>query len=139
MGRRAGSGGALDSGIARCIGEAPKLRKNREVANRGFRLPVGSGDRKQGPFRRTRREWIGKFIDLISAPDVRPGRVAAGSIHHIAFRVSNDEEQIEWRKKLVGLGYQVSPILDRIYFHSIYFREPGGMLFELATDPPGFI
>jgi len=82
---------------------------------------------------------IGKFIDLISAPDVRPGRVAAGSVHHVAFRVSNDEEQIEWRKKLVGLGYQVSPILDRTYFHSIYFREPGGMLFELATDPPGFI
>ena len=81
---------------------------------------------------------IGKFIDLISAPDVRPGRVAAGSVHHIAFRVSNDEEQIEWRKKLVGLGYQVSQVLDRTYFHSIYFREPGGMLFELATDPPGF-
>ena len=81
---------------------------------------------------------IGKFIDLISAPDVRPGRVEAGSVHHIAFRVSNDEEQIEWRKKLVGLGYQVSQVLDRTYFHSIYFREPGGMLFELATDPPGF-
>jgi glyoxalase family protein len=84
------------------------------------------------------RGGIGKFIDLVSAPDVRPGRVAAGSVHHIAFRVSNDEEQIEWRKKLVGLGYQVSQVLDRTYFHSIYFREPGGMLFELATDPPGF-
>jgi len=81
---------------------------------------------------------IGKFIDLVSAPDVRPGRVAAGSVHHIAFRVSNDEEQIAWREKLVDLGYQVSPIMDRTYFHSIYFREPGGVLFELATDPPGF-
>jgi glyoxalase family protein len=81
---------------------------------------------------------VGKFIDLISAPDVRPGRVAAGSVHHIAFRVPNDEEQIAWREKLVGLGYQVSPIMDRTYFHSIYFREPGGLIFELATDPPGF-
>jgi len=81
---------------------------------------------------------IGKYIDLISAPDVPPGRVAAGSVHHIAFRVSNDKEQLAWREKLVDLGYQVSPIMDRTYFHSIYFREPGGVLFELATDPPGF-
>jgi glyoxalase family protein len=81
---------------------------------------------------------IGKFIDLIAAPDVQPGRVAAGSVHHIAFRVANDEEQIAWREKLLDLGYQVSPIMDRTYFHSIYFREPGGVLFELATDAPGF-
>jgi glyoxalase family protein len=81
---------------------------------------------------------IGKYMDLISAPDVRPGRIAAGSVHHIAFRVSNDAEQMAWRDKLVDLGYQVSPIMDRTYFHSIYFREPGGVLFELATDPPGF-
>jgi glyoxalase family protein len=81
---------------------------------------------------------IGKTIDLISAPDVQPGRSGAGSVHHVAFRVPNDEQQMAWREKLVGLGYQVSPVMDRTYFHSIYFREPGGLLFELATDPPGF-
>jgi len=64
--------------------------------------------------------------------------VAAGSVHHIAFRARDDEEQRNWRDHLVELGYNVSPIMDRIYFHSIYFREPGGVLFEIATDPPGF-
>jgi glyoxalase family protein len=71
-------------------------------------------------------------------PDGSPGRVAAGSVHHIAFRARDDEEQRNWRDHLVELGYNVSPIMDRIYFHSIYFREPGGVLFEIATDPPGF-
>ena len=85
----------------------------------------------------TNRE-IGKTIDLISAPDVHPGRIAVGSVHHVALRVPNDQEQIAWRDKLIGQGYQVSPVMDRTYFHSIYFREPGGVLFELATDSPGF-
>jgi glyoxalase family protein len=80
----------------------------------------------------------GKMIDLLCMPDSHPGRVAAGSVHHIAFRVPNDEEQIVWREKIVSLGYNVSPVMDRVYFHSIYFREPGGVLFEIATDPPGF-
>ena len=102
----------------------------------GYRWAQESGNRVR--FVALAGGGIGKFLDLISACDVQPGRVAAGSVHHIAFRVSNDEEQIAWRKKLVGLGYQVSPIMDRTYFHSIYFREPGGVLFELATDPPGF-
>ena len=103
----------------------------------GYRWTQEKGNRVR--FVAQAEAGIGKFIDLISAPDVAPGRVAAGSVHHIAFRVSNDEEQIAWREKLHGLGYQVSPIMDRTYFHSIYFQEPGGMLFELATDPPGFI
>jgi glyoxalase family protein len=102
----------------------------------GYRWAQENGNRVR--FVAPTEGGIGKFIDLISAPDVRPGRVAAGSVHHIAFRVANDEEQIAWREKLVDLGYQVSPIMDRAYFHSIYFREPGGVLFELATDPPGF-
>jgi glyoxalase family protein len=61
-----------------------------------------------------------------------------GAVHHIAFRVSDDATQEEWQTKLLGLGYHVSPVMDRNYFHSIYFREPGGILFEIATDPPGF-
>jgi glyoxalase family protein len=63
--------------------------------------------------------------------------MGAGSVHHIAFRVKDDESQLEWQKVLSRqLG--VTPVQDRTYFHSIYFREPGGVLFELATDPPGF-
>jgi glyoxalase family protein len=80
----------------------------------------------------------GNTIDLLSRPEAPLGRLGAGSIHHIAFRVADDEQQNAWREKLVDLGYGVSPVMDRVYFHSIYFREPGGVLFEIATDPPGF-
>jgi glyoxalase family protein len=56
----------------------------------------------------------------------------------MAFRVPTDADQLAWRKTLVSAGMNVSPVLDRQYFHSIYFREPGGVLFEIATDAPGF-
>ena len=80
----------------------------------------------------------GRIIDLLCQPDTAMGRVAAGSVHHIAFRAKEDAEQLQWRERLVDLGYNVTPVMDRDYFHSIYFREPGGVLFEIATDPPGF-
>ena len=59
-------------------------------------------------------------------------------MHHIAFRTPDDASQRACREQLVKLGFNVSPVMDRTYFHSIYFREPGGILFEIATDPPGF-
>jgi glyoxalase family protein len=64
--------------------------------------------------------------------------MGAGSVHHIAFRAADDASQLEWRAELAK-HLDVTPVLDRTYFHSIYFREPGGVLFELATDPPGFL
>jgi hypothetical protein len=64
--------------------------------------------------------------------------VAVGTGHHIAWRTPDDETQRAWRAEIARLGYNVTPILDRSYFHSIYFREPGGALFEIATDLPGF-
>ncbi|HMS55586.1 MAG TPA: VOC family protein [Fimbriimonadaceae bacterium] len=81
---------------------------------------------------------IGGWVDLLCQPDAPRGRVAVGSIHHIAFRVENDQKQRMYRISLVDDHYNVSPVLDRNYFHSIYFREPGGVLFEIATDAPGF-
>ncbi|MBV9998945.1 MAG: ring-cleaving dioxygenase [Verrucomicrobia bacterium] len=80
----------------------------------------------------------GKTLDLIRMPDRAPGRAGAGSVHHIAFRTPDDERQRACREFLVKSGYHLSPVMDRSYFHSIYFREPGGVLFEIATDPPGF-
>jgi glyoxalase family protein len=80
----------------------------------------------------------GRIVDLLCMPDSGVGRVAAGSVHHIAFRAKDNAEQLRWRGHLVSLGYNVTPVIDRTYFHSIYFREPGGVLFEIATDPPGF-
>jgi len=80
----------------------------------------------------------GRIVDLLCLPDTHVGQVAAGSVHHIAFRAKDDAEQLKWREHLVNLGYNVTPVIDRTYFHSIYFREPGGVLFEIATEPPGF-
>ena len=78
------------------------------------------------------------IVDLVCAPEGRPGSVAVGTVHHVAWRTATNAEQVQWRDTLTKLGYDVTPIIDRQYFHSIYFREPGGVLFEIATDPPGF-
>ncbi len=64
--------------------------------------------------------------------------MGAGTVHHIAWRTPDDEQQLIWRQTLLARGLQVTPVRDRQYFHSIYYREPGGVLFEIATDPPGF-
>ena len=80
----------------------------------------------------------GLYIDLEERPDQARGSFGAGSIHHIAFRTVDDAEQLEYRQALQAAGQQVTPVRDRQYFHSIYFREPGGVLFEVATDAPGF-
>jgi glyoxalase family protein len=77
-------------------------------------------------------------LDIVSAADAKHGLNGAGTIHHVAFRASNDADEMALRERLVALGYNVTPQIDRQYFHSLYFREPGGVLFEIATDNPGF-
>jgi len=77
-------------------------------------------------------------IDLVERPDGQFGVNSAGTVHHIAFRCSDELEQLHWREQIAALGLHVTPVIDRFYFHSIYFREPGGVLFEIATDGPGF-
>jgi len=81
---------------------------------------------------------IGNYIDLLVQPQTARGFLGAGSVHHIAFRADDDSAQLEWKDRLSEFPLHVTPVQDRIYFHSIYFREPGGVLFEIATDPPGF-
>jgi glyoxalase family protein len=90
-----------------------------------FRYSVGNGT-------------LSTIVDLVCAPEGRPGRVAVGTVHHVAWRTATDDQQARWRDTLLRREYDVTPIIDRQYFHSIYFREPGGVLFEIATDPPGF-
>jgi catechol 2,3-dioxygenase-like lactoylglutathione lyase family enzyme len=81
---------------------------------------------------------LATIVDLRCVPGLWQGVMGAGTIHHVAFRAANDSAQADVRTELVELGYNVTPIIDRDYFHSVYFREPGGVLFEIATDPPGF-
>ncbi len=81
---------------------------------------------------------LGGAVALAPAPDLPPARIGAGAVHHIAFRVPDDAAQAALHRRLVDGGVRVSPVMDRDYFRSIYFREPGGVLLEIATDPPGF-
>lgn len=78
------------------------------------------------------------IVDLVEAPGERPGQVAGGTVHHVAFRVKDEHVQRLFREKIAAKGLNVTDQIDRSYFHSIYFREPGGVLFEVATDNPGF-
>jgi glyoxalase family protein len=78
------------------------------------------------------------IIDLVEVPGESRGQIASGSVHHVAFRVKNDATEMKFRELIVNKGFQVTPQIDRNYFHSLYFREPGGVLFEIATDNPGF-
>jgi catechol 2,3-dioxygenase-like lactoylglutathione lyase family enzyme len=101
----------------------------------GFRLIAQEGSRSRYAIQ---SGDAGAIADVLCAPEERPGRVAVGTVHHIAWRAADEPQQSAWRDELARLAYDVTPIIDRKYFHSIYYREPGGILFEIATDPPGF-
>lgn len=101
----------------------------------GYRLHSESGHRARytvadgGP---------GTYVDLLTDPALPRGLSGAGTVHHVAFRTPNDVAQVNAREILLGHSLPVSPVIDRAYFKSIYYREPGGVLFEIATDQPGF-
>lgn len=80
----------------------------------------------------------GRFADVIAAPQSPRGTCGAGTIHHIAYRIADDDAQLQMQDTLARSGFPVSDVRDRDYFHSIYYRERGGILFEIATDVPGF-
>ncbi|MGH3089099.1 MAG: ring-cleaving dioxygenase [Rubrobacteraceae bacterium] len=107
---------------ARLMTETLGFRKTSEGEKRS-RYEAGEG----GP---------GNSVDIVGGEEA--GRMGVGTVHHVAFRVPDEEAQEGLRKEIAALGFDVTPVLDRNYFRSIYFREPGGVLFEIATDPPGF-
>jgi glyoxalase family protein len=78
------------------------------------------------------------IIDILRSDAETTGRPGAGTIHHIAFRARSQDEQDSWIDTLATAGHRTTGVIDRQYFNAIYFREPGGVLFEIATDPPGF-
>lgn len=81
---------------------------------------------------------LGHTIDLVERTGKSQAGFGVGSIHHIAFRVPSDQEQLQYQSLIRNAGFRVTEVLDRSYFHSIYFREHGGVLFEIATETPGF-
>ena len=81
---------------------------------------------------------IGAAVDIICQSDNARGIVGIGSVHHVAWRASGDSHQLDLRKRIIRQAHlNPTPVIDRKYFQSVYFREPGGVLFEIATDPPG--
>ncbi|MDQ3497973.1 MAG: ring-cleaving dioxygenase [Actinomycetota bacterium] len=101
----------------------------------GFRLV----DEAEGRIRLASGEGgPGDRVDVVNAAGFPGGSMGVGTVHHVALRVPDEETQLALREAVAALGYNVTPVLDRNYFRSIYFRETGGVLFEIATDPPGF-
>lgn len=80
----------------------------------------------------------GSLMDVLEVPDAPPARNGLGTVHHVAMAIASDEQQLELRERLLGRGVGVTEVRDRQYFRSIYFREPGGVLYEVATVTPGF-
>jgi glyoxalase family protein len=101
----------------------------------GFRpLCEGEGRVRYG----VRAGGSGALLDLLVRPDEPRGRIAVGTVHHVAWRTPNAEKQERWLEEIRALGVPHSPLIDRFWFRSLYFREPGAVLFEIATDGPGF-
>jgi glyoxalase family protein len=96
-------------------------------------------DGEDGPYRRFRPRQGSGVIDVLQNPTGSPGAMGAGSVHHIAWRAEDDGHQARLRGAVLDFGLGITPVVDRQYFRSIYFREPGGVLFEIATDQPGFL
>lgn len=125
------SGPTLD-GVTLCENELEPTAQF--LATLGF-APAGS----EGNRHRFELPGGAARIDVLHEPEAERGKMGAGATHHLALRVADEAAQLDWRARLIEAGIRVSPVKDRLYFHSIYFREPGGVLFEIATDGPGFL
>ena len=111
-----------------------------EILNElGYKMIKNEGNRFRFQIEDSQSNTAGaKILDVLCLPYTPYGRIGIGTVHHIAFRTPSNENQISIRKNIIKLGLNPTPVIDRTYFHSVYFREPGGVLFEIATDPPGF-
>ena len=100
-----------------------------------YEIPTTSSSAASG-----QGEVIGgaRIVDVLCLPYAREAVIGTGSVHHVAWRTPSDEQQKILRHEIVRSGLNATPVIDRFYFHSVYFREPGGVLFEIATNPPGF-
>ena len=116
-----------EEGYERTAGLLTETMQHKLVTEKGNRFRYESGE-----------GGAGNYVDVLCEPDSIRAKPGAGTVHHVAFRTSTAETQLDIRDQVVKLGYNTTPVLDRNYFTSIYFREPGHVLFEIATDVPGF-
>ncbi len=113
-------------GYERTAGLLTEVMDHRLIEEKGNRFRFATSDEP------------GKYIDILCVPDSQRGLGGGGTVHHLAFNTVNLESQAKVREKILTRGLNPTPVLDRQYFESIYFREPGGVLFEVATAEPGF-
>lgn len=104
-----------------------------------FQISGSKEDAAAGRNKADKGEYHGSnIVDILCLPNAQFGMIGVGTVHHVAWRTPSDEQQKMLRAKIVKAGLDATPVIDRTYFHSVYFREPGGVLFEIATNPPGF-
>ncbi len=123
----------LHSVVLRVERTEPTARILRDYCGFSAEVERGAMTRFRAP-----GEGGGRVVDLLAASDSPRGRYGRGTLHHVAFRVPNEALLADLRQRLISEGFAISGVVDRTYFRSVYFREPGGVLFELATDDPGF-
>jgi glyoxalase family protein len=104
-----------------------------------YEIPAASSSSSSDQQKDEEENAIGaNIVDVICLTHRRQAAIGIGSVHHVAWRTPTDEQQKVLRKNIVKAGLNATPVIDRLYFHSVYFHEPGGVLFEIATNPPGF-
>ena len=113
-------------GYERTAGLLTEIMDHKLIEEKGNRFRFGTSDEP------------GKYIDILAVPDSQRGLGGGGTVHHLAFNTANLESQAKVREKILTRGLNPTPVVDRQYFESIYFRESGGVLFEVATAEPGF-
>ncbi|MFP4350647.1 MAG: ring-cleaving dioxygenase, partial [Desulfococcaceae bacterium] len=126
------------TGIHSAAATLNSLEEIRSLLTEVMGMTLQNSEKNRFRFRTDSRHAPGHFYDIMVDPKAPAGRIGTGTVHHIAFRTENDEQQATWRKRLHQAGLEVTGVRDRKYFRSIYFHSPGGVLFEIATDPPGF-
>jgi glyoxalase family protein len=102
-----------------------------------FRFEISNTSRDI-PIEEKQIEGFARIVDVICIPDSQDASIGIGSVHHVAWRTPNDKEQKNLRQNIIIASLNATPVINRFYFHSVYFREPGGILFEIATNTPGF-
>jgi glyoxalase family protein len=115
-----------------------RLEDTRTLLAQSMGMVLHASEKNRYRFRMDGAPSTGRYLDVVVDRTAPKGRLGTGSVHHIAFRTGTDQEQLAWQTHLRRAGIDVTEVRDRNYFKSIYFHEPGGILFEIATDTPGF-